>query len=74
MSVVQNVGGADRIVRAAAGLIALLLAFTELGLLEGNMWGILAGLAGVVLLGTATVRFCPAYLPFKFSTCKPASR
>ncbi len=74
MSVVQNVGGVDRILRGVAGLIVLLLAFTELGLLEGSPWGILAGVAGVVLLGTAAVRFCPAYLPFKFSTCKTAAR
>ena len=74
MGVVQNVGGVDRILRGAAGLIVLILAFTVLGLLDGTPWGIVAGVAGVVLMGTAVVRFCPAYLPFKFSTCKTAAR
>jgi hypothetical protein len=74
MSDMQNVGGVDRVVRGIAGAALIAVAFTELGLLEGNMWGILAGVAGLVLLGTAAVRFCPAYLPFRISTCKPAAR
>lgn len=56
-----NVGGVDRVVRAVAG-IAILGA----GLYFKAWWG----LVGLVPLGTAVFRFCPAYLPFGLSTCK----
>ena len=50
-----NVGTADRILRALAGLGLLSL----LVLLEGNArW---LGLIGLVPLLTAVVRFCPLY-------------
>jgi hypothetical protein len=71
---IQNVGGVDRIARAAAGAAALVLAITVLGALEGNLWGVFVGVAGVVLIGTAAFRFCPAYLPIRFSTCKAGTR
>ena len=57
-----NVGGLDRILRFIAGL-ALLGA----GLYFKSWWG-LVGLGPIL---TATFRFCPAYLPFGLSTCKP---
>lgn len=51
----SNVGSIDRAVRVVLGL-ALLSAFF---LLEGSLrW---VGLAGVVLLLTAAVSFCPLY-------------
>ncbi len=56
-----NVGGIDRIVRYLVGL-ALLGA----GLYFKSWWG-LVGLGPIL---TATIRFCPAYLPFGLSTCK----
>ncbi|MEP0774228.1 MAG: DUF2892 domain-containing protein [Acidobacteriota bacterium] len=56
-----NVGGVDRVVRAVAG-IAILGA----GLYFKSWWG----LVGLVPLGTAVFRICPAYLPFGLSTCK----
>jgi hypothetical protein len=54
-----NVGGIDRIVRAAAGvgLIAWALA-------GGPVWAWI----GVVPLFTAIVGWCPLYLPFGIST------
>lgn len=58
---IANVGGVDRVVRAVAG-IAILGA----GLYFKSWWG----LVGLVPLGTAVFRFCPAYLPFALSTCK----
>lgn len=56
-----NVGGVDRIVRAVVG-IAILGA----GLYFKSWWG----LVGLVPLGTAVFRICPAYLPFGLSTCR----
>lgn len=59
-----NVGGADRVVRIVVGIALLSLFF----LLEGNArwWG----LVGVVLIATGLLRWCPAYLPFGFKTCR----
>jgi hypothetical protein len=56
-----NVGGLDRALRAAAGVLLLLLgAFGPLG-----WWGLL----GLVPLGTALVGFCPAYTLLGLNTC-----
>jgi hypothetical protein len=59
-----NVGGIDRAVRIIAGLAILSLYFV----LEGNArWWALAGL---VVLATGVIRWCPAYLPFGISSSK----
>ena len=58
----KNVGGLDRIVRLVVGL-AMVIA-TVLGLLP--VWG----WAGLVLVGTAAIGICPAYLPLGIKTCK----
>ncbi len=57
-----NVGSVDRIIRIVAGLA--LIAATLSGLI--GVWGWL----GLILVGTGVFRFCPAYLPFGFRTCK----
>lgn len=56
-----NVGGTDRALRIGLGI--LLLAWAVVG---GPVWAWL----GVVPLATGLFRFCPAYVPFGFSTCK----
>lgn len=58
---IPNVGGADRIVRVIAGV-----AIIGAGFYFHSWWGVV----GLVPLATATIRWCPAYLPFGFSTCK----
>ena len=55
-----NVGNLDRIIRIMAGL-AILVA--------GYYFKIWWGLVGLVLILTAIVRFCPAYLPFGLNSC-----
>ncbi|MFO7483109.1 DUF2892 domain-containing protein [Oceanibaculum nanhaiense] len=59
----QNVGGIDRILRIVAGLAILSL----LVLLDGNArwWGLI----GLVPLGTALLRWCPAYTLIGVNTC-----
>lgn len=54
-----NVGSADRVVRVALGLGLVYLA------MNGHPWG----WVGIIPLATAIFGFCPAYLPFGFSTC-----
>jgi hypothetical protein len=68
-----NVGSIDRALRFVLG--AALLAAPFLPPLAGSFGGIgawkyaVAG-AGVVMLGTAIFRFCPAYTLFGIRTCE----
>lgn len=55
-----NVGKADRILRIVVGL-------TIIG--AGVYYHNWLGAIGVVPLLTATLGWCPAYVPFKISTC-----
>jgi hypothetical protein len=56
-----NVGKNDRIVRVIIGL-----AIIWAGFYYEEWWGVI----GVVFLVTAAIGYCPAYTPFKFSTCR----
>ena len=66
----RNVGSVDRAVRAVVGIVALVIAFTFLDVMSGGLPGVIVAVVGAVLLLTAIVRFCPAYLPIGVSTCK----
>jgi predicted transporter len=57
----QNVGTADRAFRIIVGIVLV-----GLGVYSQSWWGAV----GLAPLLTATVRWCPAYLPFRISTCK----
>lgn len=57
----MNVGGVDRILRIAAGLV--LIGLTLAG--QIGVWGWI----GVVPLLTGIFRFCPAYTLFGMNTC-----
>ncbi len=57
-----NVGGTDRIIRIILGVVIILAGFYF-----QSWWGVV----GIVLIVTGLIRFCPAYIPFGFSTCKP---
>lgn len=57
----HNVGGIDRTVRIIVGLAAI-----AAGFYFKSWWGVV----GVVPLLTATLRWCPAYLPFGIKTFK----
>ncbi len=69
----KNVGSVDRAFRAVVGIILVLLAFAMLGVTDGSVAGIVAIAVGALLLLTAAIGFCPAYLPLKLSTCKAKS-
>lgn len=62
-----NVGNIDRIVRAVAG--AVLLAAPFLMAAWPGVWGYVMAAAGLVLIGTAAFRFCPAYRLLGLNTC-----
>lgn len=63
-----NVGNIDRAVRAVLGLLLLGYPLVVGGLPLGT-WGILAVVIGLVLVGTAAFRFCPAYRLLGMNTC-----
>lgn len=56
-----NVGGPDRFLRILAGIVIV-----SLGIVYESWLGVI----GVVPLLTGITGWCPAYLPFKVSTCK----
>ena len=62
----NNMGKVDRIIRLVVGL-----------LLVGNFFvgtGHIASWIGVVLIATAAIGLCPAYLPFKFDSRSAAEK
>ena len=63
MKFTTNVGSTDAILRIAIGLLLLVLTFTG----TIGYWGLI----GLIPLGTAFVKFCPAYAVFGLRTCKP---
>ncbi len=62
-----NVGSIDRLIRAIAGVVLLLLVLTGM---IGGTGGWIAGIVGAVMLATAGMRFCPAYRLIGMNTCK----
>lgn len=64
-----NVGIADRIVRAIFGLVLIVAPFMPIAALDAvGAWKFLVAAVGVVLLGTAAMRFCPLYAIFGLNT------
>ncbi len=60
----QNVGNIEKIARVVIGLGLLSLIF----ILEGNMrW---VGLAGIILIVTAAIGWCPISSVLGINTCK----
>lgn len=60
----KNIGSADRIIRIALALGLIYWAMTPTGPM------LAAGFAGMIVLITAIVGWCPAYLPFGINTGK----
>jgi phosphate/sulfate permease len=62
----KNMGMTDRIVRAIVGIGLFLLPF----LVVTGVWQIVFWILAAILLITALIGICPAYLLFHFSTKK----
>lgn len=56
----KNVGGIDRRLRITLGAVIVLLGF-----FFQSWWGAV----GVVAIITGALGWCPAYIPFGFSSC-----
>lgn len=66
-----NVGTPDRIVRVILGLLLLVVPFvTNWALFNTPLWVWISVIAGLVLIVTGVVRFCPAYRILGMSTAK----
>jgi hypothetical protein len=67
-----NVGSADRVVRALVGLVLIVAPFMPFAASFFAAWGawkFLVVVVGLVLLGTAAMRFCPLYAMLGLNTC-----
>ena len=68
-----NVGLVDRVLRAVIGIVLLALPFmsapAEDGGIAYGVYGWIMVAAGVVMLLTAALRFCPLYKLFGIRTC-----
>lgn len=62
----RNMGKTDRMLRAVLGVVLLLLAFTALG----GVLAWIAGIVGIVMLGTSAMGWCPPYTLLGINTCK----
>ncbi|MDD5240199.1 MAG: DUF2892 domain-containing protein [Sulfuricella sp.] len=60
-----NVGGIDKILRIAVGIVLLSLTFILKS--ESGLW--LWGLIGIVPLATGLMGWCPAYTLFGINSC-----
>lgn len=56
----NNVGRIDRILRIVSGI-----AIISAGLYFQSWWAVL----GLIPIFTGSIGWCPAYLPFRFSSC-----
>ena len=62
----QNMGTADRIIRAVVVAPVLLVIAYVVGF--ATVVGVIATVLAVVMLATAAVGFCPLYVPFHLHT------
>lgn len=66
-----NLGTTDRIFRFVLGIVLLAAPFVSgMALFTNGTATIISVIAGVVMLGTSAVRFCPLYRIFGIRTCK----
>jgi hypothetical protein len=63
----KNMGTADRAIRIILAIVIGILYFT--GRISGTL-GIILGVVAIVFLVTSFMSWCPAYMPFGFTTCK----
>lgn len=65
----RNEGFWDRAIRVIVGVALLAWATLKLGALAGGGWGLLVGVAGLVLLATGLAGSCPLYALLGIRTC-----
>lgn len=67
-----NIGTIDRVFRIVLGIALLAAPFLSgLALFDNGTATVISVIAGLVMLGTSAVKFCPLYRIFGIRTCKP---
>lgn len=67
----KNIGNIDRMIRIVLGLVLLALPFVSgLALFTSGVATAISMIAGIVMLATSGMRFCPLYRIFGIQTCK----
>ncbi|WP_018689523.1 YgaP family membrane protein [Ahrensia kielensis] len=65
-----NLGTLDRLLRALVGIILLVVPIiSNLAIFDSIAVTVIAAVAGVVMLTTSVIRFCPIYRIFGIRTC-----
>ena len=62
----QNLGYTDRFIRLILG--SVLIVFFVAGVLSGAL-GVISLLAGIIIMVTSIIGFCPIYALLKINTC-----
>lgn len=66
-----NLGTSDRALRLLLGIILLAAPFVSgLAMFQSGAATIISVIAGIVLIATAALKFCPLYRIFGIRTCK----
>lgn len=66
-----NVGTFDRLARIVLGLVLLALPFVgNIALFQSGVATTIAVIAGIIMIATAGMRFCPLYRILGIQTCK----
>lgn len=66
-----NLGSIDRVLRVVLGLVLIAAPFvSDFGVFVSTSATIIAIVAGVILIATSAMRFCPIYRIFGIRTCK----
>jgi len=65
-----NLGKIDRIFRVVLGLVLMVVPFVSgAAMFEGGAATVVCVAAGIVMLATSAMRFCPLYRIFGIRTC-----
>lgn len=64
----KNLGSTDKILRYVVGIALAIVAYVYMDTLGVWLWVAIA--AAVIMIGTATINFCPLYRIFGINTCK----
>jgi len=66
-----NLGSLDRRIRVVLGALLLILPFISgMAIFESGTITAVSVIAGLVLIGTSAMKFCPLYRVFGIRTCK----
>ncbi|SIT82294.1 Protein of unknown function [Yoonia rosea] len=67
----KNIGTIDRIFRLVLGIVLLAAPFVSgMAVFQSGTATIISVIVGLIMLGTATLKFCPLYRIFGIQTCK----